>query len=102
MSSISTFARSRQQRGWFHQRYKGTLFRAAFDGLFSSRSRKISGFNCNTTTFNGRLPLRPVLCQSFNTHRRSIVERFGPIRFSAPARHSAFTPSQCISAAPLR
>ncbi len=81
MSSISTLARSRQQRGWFHQRYKGPLFRAAFDSLFSSRSRKISEINCNTTTFNGRLPLRLVLCQPFNTHRTSIMERFGPIRF---------------------
>ena len=81
MSSVSTLARSRPQRCWFHQRYKGTLSLAAFDGMFSSRSRKISGANCNTTTFNGRLPLRPVLCQPFNTHRTSIVERFGPIRF---------------------
>jgi hypothetical protein len=81
MSSISTLARSRQQRGWFHQRYKRPLSLAAFDGMFSSRSHKMTGVNCNTTTFNGRLPLHLVLCQAFNTHRTSIVERFGPIRF---------------------
>jgi hypothetical protein len=81
MSSVSTLARSRPQRGWLHQRYKGFLSLAAFHGMFSTRSRKISGVNCNTTTFHGRLPLHSVLRQPFNTHRTSIVERFGPIRF---------------------
>jgi hypothetical protein len=92
MSSVSTLARSRPQRGWFHQRYKEPLSLTAFDGIFLSRSRKISGFqaaalarstevDCNTTIFNGRLPLHSVLCQPFNTHRASIVERFSPIRF---------------------
>jgi hypothetical protein len=77
MSSV----RSRPQRGRFHRRHKGPSSLAAFDGMFSSRSRKISRINCNTTTFNGRLPLHSVLCQPFNTHRASIVERLSPIRF---------------------
>jgi hypothetical protein len=65
MSSVSTLARSRPQRGWFHQRYKEPLSLTAFDGIFSSRSRKLTGFpsaeraratiiKCKTTTFNGQ------------------------------------------------
>jgi hypothetical protein len=109
MSSVSTLAKSRPQRGWFRQRYRETLSLAAFDGMFSSRSRKISGFqaaelarstvvNCNTTIFNGRLPLHSVLCQPFNTHRAGIVERSAQSVFSASARHSASIRSQRTSA----
>ena len=32
MSSVSTLAKFRPQRGWFHQRYKEPLSLTAFDG----------------------------------------------------------------------
>jgi hypothetical protein len=92
MSRVITLDRSRPQRGWFHQRHKVPLSLAASDGIFVRRSRKRSefqaaelarstGFNCNTTTFNGHLPFHSLLCQAFNTHRATIVERFSPTRF---------------------
>src|SRR5260370_25157261 len=113
MSIVSTLARVRPQRGWFRQRYRGSLSLAAFDGPSSSRSRKLTGFppaerarstvvKCKTTTFNGHLPLRSGFCQPFNTHSASIVERLSPIRFyrtRAPFRIHPFPILLC--AAPL-
>ena len=101
MSSISTLAIFRSQRGWFRQRYRGSLSIEAFDGPFSSRSRKLTGFppaerarstvvKCKTTTFNGHLPLRSGFCQPFNTHRAVAAQRFSSIILSPGPWLSSF------------
>jgi hypothetical protein len=92
MSREIALSRSRPQLRCFRRRYTGSLSLAAFDRLFLSQRASRQDFDghkvadqpvvyCDTTTIQRRLRLPSRLCQSFNTHRASIVERFSPIRF---------------------
>ena len=92
MSSVIALSRSRLQLRWFRRRYTGFLSLATSDRLFLSHRASRQDFDghnvpdqpvvyCDTTTFHRRLRLPSRLCQPFNTHRASIVERFSPIRF---------------------
>ena len=92
MKSVVSSARSRPSRVWLHQLYREALSCGApilmlpcqfFPPLvFQSTGIATSSVKASTTTLSkALLSLPSALCQTFNTHRSGVVQRFSPIHF---------------------